>query len=240
MAKIRQRTVVDQVMQHMKQLIAEGVYTPGDKIPTEHELSEEFGVGRSSIREAIKIFNYLGVTRSMAARGTYISDRSHISTESLTWALLLGNDELDEVLEMRGAMELWSFIRLTELKKTDPAAAQAHIDELQKQLERMEAAILYGEDADLIQADYDFHLEIINSGKNRLFTELYLVLTSFTLREIERTHLKFEVQQSILEAHRTLLKAVVSGDITQAELTCINHINAIKTLLHPEEEQPKS
>ena len=69
---IRQQTVVTQVMGEMRNLIASGAYVPGDRIPTEKELAERFGVGRSSIREAIKIFNYLGILSSKAALGTFV------------------------------------------------------------------------------------------------------------------------------------------------------------------------
>ena len=58
-----------------------------------------FGVGRSSIREAIKIFNYLGIMESKAALGTFISERSNISREALTWALLLGKETRDTDIE---------------------------------------------------------------------------------------------------------------------------------------------
>ena len=57
--KIKKTTIVEQVMEQIKALIASGAYKSGDKIPTELELAESFGVGRSTIREAIKIFNHL-------------------------------------------------------------------------------------------------------------------------------------------------------------------------------------
>ncbi|MFP4619377.1 MAG: FadR/GntR family transcriptional regulator, partial [Spirochaetaceae bacterium] len=158
MEKIRQNTIVSQVMDHMKQLIADGVYSPGDKIPTEQELAQELGVGRSSIREAIKIFNHLGVMESKSALGTFICERSKISKEALTWALLLGDDEIDEVIELRGAIELWSFIRLTMLNETQPELVKPHMDQLSVELERMKESIEAGRQQDLIEADYNFHL----------------------------------------------------------------------------------
>ena len=92
-------------MAEIRRLIASGAYAPGDKIPTEKELAESFGIGRSSIREAIKIFNYLGVLESRAALGTFVRDRSNISSEALSWSLLLGSDELYEMIDLRGGME---------------------------------------------------------------------------------------------------------------------------------------
>jgi DNA-binding FadR family transcriptional regulator len=231
MEQIRQRTIVEQVMQHMKKLIADGVYTPGSKIPTEQELASEFGVGRSSIREAVKIFNYLGIMKSMSSRGTYICERSNISTELLTWALLLGNNELDEVVELRGAIELWSFIRLTSLCKNKSNEAEKHVAQLHVQLEQMRQAVVDGNHEQMIKADYEFHHHIIQGGDNDLFISLYEMLRSFMLHEIEKTQMKYSIQQKILEEHTLLVGAIESGDILLAAHTYIAHINNIKSLL---------
>ncbi|MFO7849305.1 MAG: FadR/GntR family transcriptional regulator [Spirochaetia bacterium] len=230
MEKIRQNTIVSQVMDHIKQLIAEGVYSPGDKIPTEQELAQKLGVGRSSIREAIKIFNHLGVMESKSARGTFVCERSKISKEALTWALLLGNDEIDEVIEMRGAIELWSFIRLTMLNETQPEIVQPHMEHLSEELKKMKASIKAGRKQDLIEADYNFHLHIIKGAHNKLFIELYEVLRSFMIHEIRKTQDRYESPGKILEEHQTLLEAILSGDTLTAEKAFIDHINNIKTL----------
>ena len=230
MEKIRQKTIVQQVMDHMKQLIAEGVYTAGDKIPTEQELSKQLGVGRSSIREAIKIFNHLGVMESKSALGTFVCERSNISKEALTWALLLGNDEIDEVIELRGAIELWSFTRLTMMNGSNPEEAKPHVELLAQELERMKSCIENGEKERLIEADYDFHSHVIRSSNNPLFVEMYGILRSFMIHEIEKTQGRYAASERILEEHRQLLQAVESGDASKAEDAYIKHINNIKNL----------
>ncbi|MFP4178820.1 MAG: FadR/GntR family transcriptional regulator [Spirochaetaceae bacterium] len=230
MEKIRQNTIVSQVMDHMKQLIADGVYSPGDKIPTEQELAQELGVGRSSIREAIKIFNHLGVMESKSALGTFICERSKISKEALTWALLLGDDEIDEVIEMRGAIELWSFIRLTLLNHTQPEVVKPQMDRLADELENMQKAVDTNSEEKLIEADYNFHLNIIRGGNNTLFLELYKVLRSFMIHEIKKTQDKNKRPDITLKEHQTLLEAIRSGDIVTAEKAFIDHINNIKAL----------
>jgi DNA-binding FadR family transcriptional regulator len=92
-------------MNRLKDEIASGQYRPGDKLPTEQELAKRFGVGRSSIREAIKVFHHLGVVESRAAKGTFLRDRANISSEAITWALILGEDDLRDVVELREAIE---------------------------------------------------------------------------------------------------------------------------------------
>ena len=69
-------------MEKIKELIASGEYTTGGRLPTEQEMAERFGVGRSSIREAIKTFNYLGVLESKTAKGTFVCDSNSISSET--------------------------------------------------------------------------------------------------------------------------------------------------------------
>ena len=234
MAKIQQKTVVDQVMNYIKQQISEGLYKPGDKIPTEQELAQELGVGRSSIREAVKIFNYLGVMESMSARGTFVCERSKISSEALTWALLLGNDELDEVVEMRGAIELWSFIRMTMQYNSNPQEITPHIDSIEKQLKKMEKSFTEEDPLEMVEADYEFHRAIIKGGNNPLFLELFDVLKSFMYTEINESQKTYTDRSKIIAEHKTLLEAIKSGDIITAEKTNIATINNYKHFLHNE------
>lgn len=229
--KISQKTVVDQVMEKIKQLIADGVYAPGDKIPAETELAAQFGIGRSSVREAIKIFNYLGVLQSRSSRGTIVSDRSTISSEILSWALLLGNDDKQELVELRGAIELWSLIRLTSLVKTNCETSNAIVTSLVNEVAIMEEAIKNKDQHVLKKADYDFHYQIIKGGDNHLFISLYEILRNFMMNEIEQTHMKYTMQMKIVEEHRELIHAITSGDLLQASLTYMAHIENIKSLL---------
>jgi GntR family transcriptional repressor for pyruvate dehydrogenase complex len=92
-------------MDKIRELIASGRFKTGDRIPTEGELAEMLGIGRSSIREAIKVFNYLGVLDSQTAKGTFVCERSRISAEALTWSILLGQDDYYDLIDTRGADE---------------------------------------------------------------------------------------------------------------------------------------
>jgi GntR family transcriptional repressor for pyruvate dehydrogenase complex len=158
---IKQQTVVAQVMGEIRNLIASNAYAPGDKIPTEKELAEKFGIGRSSIREAIKIFNYLGVLQSRAALGTFVQDRSNISTEALTWSLLLGSDELEDIIDMRGSIELWCLVKLVDSYREGRQSALDTVVELANIVRDMEEASKENRRETLIEDDYRFHFAII-------------------------------------------------------------------------------
>ncbi len=231
MAKIRQKTVVEQVMEQIKGLIASGKYKPGDKLPTEHELAEKFGIGRSSIREAIKIFNYLGVLKSKAAKGTFLSDRANISAEALSWSILLGKDEQQELIETRGAIELWSIITLTGLFQNNPVKCTPILDELQVQVDLMKQGIADGELEKLVEADYAFHNIIVKSTENSLFYSIYKTLKSFMYEEIIQSQNDYTDPGMIVSEHQSIINTIRSGDINQSVKTFSSHIENIENRL---------
>jgi DNA-binding FadR family transcriptional regulator len=228
LTKIKRKTVVAQVMENIRQLIASGQFKAGDRIPTEGELAERLGIGRSSIREAIKVFNYLGVLDSQTAKGTFVCDRASISAEALTWSILLGRDDYQELIDMRGAIEMWSLVQLAELYGRDPGLVAEAVSALERQLERMRRAVAAGEREELAGADYDFHAAAIAGCGNRLFSAIYGVLRAFMYEEIEKSHQAFTDISTIVQAHEEFLRALRSGDPLTAQRTVRAHIASIK------------
>ena len=226
--KIRQQTVVGQVMGEIRELFASNAYAPGDKIPTEKELAERFGVGRSSIREAIKIFNYLGVLESRAALGTFVRDRSQISSEALAWSLLLGNDELDDLIDLRGSIELWCLLVLVEEIRRDSDTAMQTVQRLTEIVDGMVESVGNGLREPLIEADFQFHQAIINSSGNVLFASIYDTLRSFLHAEIKRSQDDYDDAVQICSEHRQLIESITSGDRIRAAGAYIGHIENIK------------
>jgi GntR family transcriptional repressor for pyruvate dehydrogenase complex len=229
--KIKHKTLVEQVMDKIRKLIASGEFKVHDRLPTENELAEMFGTGRSSIREAIKVFNYLGVLESRAAKGTYVCSRSNISTEALTWSILLGQDDYYELIDMRAAMELWSMVALAGKYRQNPGAIQGTVDMLENQISKMHSAIEKGDSAALARADYEFHCVVIDSSDNELFSSIYEILRSFMREEIEKSHKDFTDIKTIIQEHRLFIDAVRSGDIGVAQQTVLDHIASIKRRL---------
>ena len=226
--KIKKLTVVDQVMDQIKELISSGQYKPGDKIPTEAELTERFGIGRSSIRQAITIFNYLGVLESKASLGTFVQERAQISTEALTWSLLLGNDELEEMVDLRASIELWCVIELTNKIHNNNPVALKTIKALEYIVGGMETSASNKNKAELIDLDFNFHKAIIEYEKNELYISLYNTLKSFLYDEIKQTQMNYENLKLIPKEHNNLLDAIKTGDQIKVLKTYQEHIRNIK------------
>jgi len=229
---IRRNTVVNQAMDQLKELIASGQYKPGDKLPTESELAAQLGVGRSSIRETIKVFNYLGVLVSKSAKGTFVGSRSSISREALTWAMLLGQDDIDMLIDLRGAIEIWCFLQLTIRQHEAPEKTKDVLADLDTILAAMGKALDANDSSGVVQADFDFHKRIISSVSNQLFTDFYDTLRAFLFKEIEESQGEYQDRSKILREHQELAAAIRSGNIEQAASVYMAHIENIKNLLN--------
>jgi GntR family transcriptional regulator, transcriptional repressor for pyruvate dehydrogenase complex len=229
--KIRQTTVVEQVMEKIRELIVSGRYQVSDKLPTESELASMFGIGRSSIREAIKVFNYLGILESKTAKGTYVCNRTNISSEAISWSVFLGNDDVYDVLEMRESMEMWSLISITEKYTRNPEEVKTTLDELKNIIELMELSVKEKSIDNLIELDYRFHNTIIKGSQNSLFISIYKLLRTFLYEEIKQTFREVTNLEDRLKEHSKFILAIESGDTRKVQEILRGHISTIKMKL---------
>ncbi|MCP4403364.1 MAG: FadR family transcriptional regulator [bacterium] len=230
-AKIQQKTVVAQAMEQIRQLIASGHYQVHDKIPTEAELAQMFGIGRSSIREALKIFNYLGVLESQAAKGTFVSEQTNISVEALTWSILLGKKDLFELLEVRGAIELWSIFDLQKRYAENSDSIKDCLVTLGNLLVTMKEAINNSSFEVYDRADFDFHNTLVKGSGNSLFFAIYQTLRAFMHEAITKTHQYGRDISETYEEHKKFVEIIKSGDSAEAVLLGQAHFNSPKRSL---------
>lgn len=93
---IQKKSLADMVAEQLRQQIMEGVYTIGDKLPTEPELMKTFKVGRSSIREAVKLLVNMGIVQVRQGAGTFVAEASDADGGSINMSIA-DRTELDEV-----------------------------------------------------------------------------------------------------------------------------------------------
>jgi len=238
--KFQQQTIVQQVMDEVKNMIASGKLKPGDRIPTETELSQMFGIGRSTVREAIKIFQYLGILKSSTRKGTFVCDYSNISVEAITWSILLRTNEIFELVELRDVIEGRSVIVLAEKARSDPKGTEPVIAELENQIERMADAMQRSSIEELSDADYEFHKIVVNSCDNGVFSSIYETLRSFMREEIHKTNLLETARSSGFAEHKIILACIKTGDSRGAARAFQIHINGIRDQLRQSLDIPSS
>lgn len=160
----RRSSLVDQVIDQLRSEIATGVWPVGGKIPPEPALAETLGVGRNTVREAVRALAHSGLLDCRQGDGTYVR-----ATSELSGAVRrrLETAELVEILEVRRGMEVEA-ARLAAGRRTEAdlaaiAAAQA---------DRAEAFAAM-DHAGFVEADLAFHMAVVEATHNRVLIELY-------------------------------------------------------------------
>lgn len=218
-------------MARIKELIASGHYGPGDRLPTEQELAKMFGVGRSSIREAIKVFQHLGVVESMAAKGTFVQERAHISLEAITWALLLGNDDIRDIYELREAIESISFRRVAGRLRRHEHAGIETLRRLRAIVDTMYQAAEADDAEAMAAADYQFHQTVIEGGDNKLFLDVYHTLQAFMTGAIIQTYEHMDSLRAVADDHADILDVLEEQSVEESVKRHWQHFRRTRRLL---------
>ena len=128
--KLNSESVVQQVINCLTDAMIHKELKPGDKIPTEMELAQTLGVGRNSIREAIKILVYLGVLEIRRAEGTFVCEGwSESMIDPLIYGIILDkSDSYDNLMELREMMEAGVMhLAMTKCNEADMANLESKL-----------------------------------------------------------------------------------------------------------------
>ncbi len=104
---IEQNTATEMVANRLVRLLANGALKPGDKLPPERELAHQLHVGRTTVREALKLLTLSGLLAARRGDGTYVNHEfTNFISRQIEWPVLLSAQELDMIVEVREALEL--------------------------------------------------------------------------------------------------------------------------------------
>lgn len=204
----------------------------GQKIPNEFELAEKFGVGRSTIREAVKGLVSRGILEVRRGSGTFVVSTSSVEEDPLGLCRFPDKYQL--------ALELFDVRLMLEPEIAALACENASADDL-KQLSDLcnEVEELCRKGKNHIPKDIEFHTCIARCSKNRVVEILIPVINSAVITFANLTH-RTLIQETI-ETHRAVTQAILKKDAVGARCAMIMHLTynrqAIMNLL---EEQAKT
>lgn len=213
---IRRNTIAEQVMEKIRNMISSGEFKVGDTLPNESAMAERFGIGRSSLREAVKILDYIGVLNSSAGRATIVCNWENISSEALTWTSLLSEKDFHELMDFRYVIEQRCISRLTENFQASKKEAKDTVEEMENQIFRIRKA---AEDKDgevLVETDFQFHASIIGSSQNSMFSMVYTILRSFMIDVTEKLLCQYQEPLGIFLEHKKILDCIRTGNPQKA------------------------
>lgn len=158
------------VIQAIQNYIIENKLEAGDRLPTENELAEKLQVGRSSVREAVKSLEVLGVIETKAGEGMFVKSFNFIPIlENLPYSMMFDRDDLSEVLEVRITLEL------ANLKKVIENIEEPHLKKIEKEVEKMKKARKSHDLVAFVEADARFHQLLFEPTNNQLLKKLLLI-----------------------------------------------------------------
>lgn len=212
--------VTDRAIASIQELIRNGTLPPGSRLPPENELGAQLGIGRSSIREAIKALELIRIVDVRHGDGTYVTSlEPHLLLEGLGFAIdLVQDDSILEVVEIR---------RLFEPVATGLAAERiddAALERLAEYVDEMEQA---GDDQErLVQCDHAFHSTVFDATGNRTLASILVGLSSRTLRaRIWRGVIEADASAQTIREHRAIHQALANHDRPLAEAGALIHVN---------------
>jgi len=215
--------MLDNVRQ-LVQLIHERGFEPGDKLPSEREMSEMFGMSRGALREALIRLDTLRIIDARPKSGIYL--RAGSAERSIEAMVLfaeadapLAPDEVIQAVELRRLLETQA-VRLACERRTDE-----DLERLSAIVKRCAAA--RGDGEKLASLDAEFHLAIVAATQNDVFVRFVNV---FYLMSRKRREVYFSSDEHCRQSvndHRKLLAAIVERDVEQAESILRQHIKGV-------------
>ncbi|MDX8048277.1 FadR/GntR family transcriptional regulator [Lentzea sp. BCCO 10_0798] len=207
LATTRRAGLVDQVIEQMRGAITTGEWPVGQRIPPEPELVTALGVGRNTVREAVRALSHAGLLEVRQGDGTFVRATSEISGA----VRRMCGTELKEVLQVRRTLEMEG-ARLAAKHRTD--AELARLTEL---LHKRDAAMESEQWAEVIEHDTAFHVLLVQCSHNTLLAELYQGLTEAVKASVAASVDTSQPGQDQV-SHTGLLHAVRDGDQEKAAI----------------------
>ncbi|WP_402843888.1 FadR/GntR family transcriptional regulator [Microbacterium sp. GXS0129] len=208
---------VDTALRGLRVMIADGTLRPGDRLPSEGELSDRLGVARGSIREATRMLAAFGVVETRHGSGTYVG--------SLTAADVISSMTLTVgLLPLESVIELYELRKVLDAHAASLAAARhapAVIEELAGYLDQLE-----GTDDDDVHSvlDHSFHMRIAEiAGVPAVEAMLGVLRSRSRSYRIFESASASEIKRLSNEGHRAILDAIARRDAPAAAAAAVAH-----------------
>ncbi|WP_161796462.1 FadR/GntR family transcriptional regulator [Desulfosporosinus acididurans] len=192
---------------------------PGDKLPSDRNLAALFNVGRTSIREALKVLNVLGLINILPGQGTFIaSDSSEFFLTPLSWTFFLGDKNLEHVISVRNVLEIES-ARLAAINATIE-----DLDNLELIFEQSKRAYLERNYQHFVNLDLDFHLSIAQCSHNPILSNL-LQTSRKLIKHISKSGMvNIDNLNAVYQEHSLIYENISQHRNDEAVLAMKNHL----------------
>ncbi len=205
---IEKTNVYEETVRQLRASVEDGTWPPGSRLPSERDLAQMLNVGRTSVREALRMLQALDLVEIRPGEGTFVKAKAAPLAEEKLRALLQ-DKEVAQLYEVRELLELQTAALAVERATTEDIAA------MESAVNRMADALKAGRTS--IDEDIEFHLALAGAADNQVLSQILEMLCDKLRPAIE---LLFQVsgrpERSVAE-HRAILAAIKEGEPAKSQ-----------------------
>lgn len=213
---VKRSGLADQVVERLRELVRSQTYNEGDRLPAEPELCALFGVGRSTVREAMRVLASRGVVVVRHGDGTYVAS----GALHQTFEERLAQARLADLYEARLALE----VPLAEF------AALRHnehdIAKMRRCLKKRAQAASAGDVAAYSEADFAFHSAVARAAKSPALFDVYMSFIEIARPQIESAVEPDYLREENDSLHDELCEAIARGDLAKTRRLVRMHLKS--------------
>jgi GntR family transcriptional regulator, transcriptional repressor for pyruvate dehydrogenase complex len=219
---IQSSRLYEQIVQQIEESILTRALKPGDQLPAERDLAEQFGVSRTAVREAIKALREKGLVEAYTGRGTFITnERSQAIRQSL--------DRIIKINQAEGFLQLAEIRAILEPEISAMAAGRSD----EQHLATMREAVAVMDDARqdpdaFIEADLDFHLALAEAAGNQIILSLIDSIVGLLREQRLRIFRVAGGPERGQFHHKRILEAVENRDPERAKQYMRAHLQQVR------------
>lgn len=233
-SEIEKKSRTHQVVEEIRNAVTSGAIEVGDRLPTERELSLQFGVSRTSIREAVRILSTFGLVQTTQGRGTFVTDRFSANIFSfLGFGPHLDRENFRLFFQARRVLETGCIPFVLE-----------HVSDTDiRQLERLTAALEQETDTETLGSlDARFHEAIVELSRNPIIHSLYRMIYTMLKQGTSRVIAFPQAKMMAIRDHKRIIRAISSGNKNSSVRAIEKHLDAAAGLfeLHLDDWEPQT
>lgn len=218
---IRRSRVYEDIVRQVQDLIADKHLQPGDRLPGERDLAEALSVSRQSVREALRVLDYLGVVEVQPGEGTFVATSPPSPVDASLYSFLSERTFLLDVVEARRILEE-GIVHLAARRAT-----RDDLDALDGALLARERELAAGKHD--VAGDLAFHTQLAEATGNPVLVSAMRYLNEMWLRSREKTGRRPISPQKALQFHRRILQAVRRRQPAMARRILRRHLEDMRS-----------
>ncbi|MGV3459790.1 MAG: FadR/GntR family transcriptional regulator [Flavobacterium sp.] len=209
------------IISKIRDLITSQKLKPGDRLPSERKLSEEFSVSRGNVREVIQKLEFYGLLKTLPQSGTFVAQLGVPALSGMfTDILQLKKPDFKSLVETRIMLET-NIVSLAAERRTTQ-----HLIQIEEALIAYQKKVERGEKA--VEEDLMFHLKISEASGNSVMNTLMLIITPEIISNFEKYHVcKSDMANENIIEHRQIFEAIRDQNPVAARHYLQNHFKLL-------------